>query len=120
MADVLLIALAQYYVKENLEAKVIQNLISVVMRSDNDKDFVIDPEEVDALILRLKNIDGVDFSEENFQKALEKAGYDPTKVDVKKGGYSIQAVIEVIKNLMDDEVPAEDNIFTIQPEKLLK
>lgn len=89
------------------------------MRSDNDRDFVIDPEEVDALTVRLKNIDGVDFSEANFHKALKKAGYDPATVDVKQGGYSVQAVIEVIKNLLDDDVADEDNIFIIKPEKLI-
>ena len=58
------------YPQESLEAKIMQNLISVIMTSDNDKDFLIDPEEVDALMLRLKKIDGVDFSEENFVKAV--------------------------------------------------
>ena len=93
-----------------------QNLISVVLTSDKDSDFVIDPEEIDHLKLRLKAIDGVDFSEENFKKALKMSGYDPDSVDVQKGGYNIKAVLDVMKNLLDDDVPEEDNIFTIKPE----
>ena len=97
-----------------------QNLISVIMTSDSDKDFLIDPEEVDTLMLRLKKIDGVDFSEENFAKAVKKAGYDPEKVKASKDGYPILAVIEVMKNLFDDDVPEEENIFTIKTDEVMK
>lgn len=109
----------QENVKEHLEAKVIQNLISVVMHSDDDKDFVIDPEEIDGLILRLKAIDGVDFSEENFAKALRRSGYDPGSVNVKEGGYNIKVVLEVMKNLVDDDVPEKDCIFSIKTDRVL-
>lgn len=110
----------QEQIKESLEAKVMQNLISVVMSADNDRDFKIDPEEVDGLKMRLNTIDGVDFSEQNFDKALKKAGYDPEAVKKHKEGYNITAVLEVMKNLFDDDVPEEDNIFTIKPEKLME
>jgi hypothetical protein len=101
-------------VEENVKSQIVQNLISVIFTADRDRDFIIDPEEVDGLKQRLTLIDGVDFSEENFNKALVTAGHDPTQIDVKKGGYSIQAVIKVLRNLMDNDVPEEDNIFTIQ------
>eukprot|EP00545_Synedropsis_sp_CCMP1620_P010267 CAMPEP_0119006156 /NCGR_PEP_ID=MMETSP1176-20130426/2142_1 /TAXON_ID=265551 /ORGANISM="Synedropsis recta cf, Strain CCMP1620" /LENGTH=187 /DNA_ID=CAMNT_0006958045 /DNA_START=73 /DNA_END=636 /DNA_ORIENTATION=+ len=101
-------------VEENVKSQIVQNLISVIFTADQDRDFIIDPEEVDGLKQRLTSIEGVDFSEENFNKALVKAGFDPTQIDVKKGGYSIQAVIEVLRNLMDKDVADKDNIFTIQ------
>lgn len=110
----------QERVKESLEAKVIQNLISVVLTADADRDFMIDPEEIDELKIRLKAIDGVDFSEKNFHKALVKSGFDPLSVNVRKGGFSIQAVLDVMKNLMDDSVPEKDNIFTIHTEEVLR
>ena len=110
----------QQQMATSLEAKVIQNLISVVLTADFDNDFIIDPEEIDHLQLRLQTIEGVDFSEHNFRKALTKSGYDPDSFnDVRKGGFSIKAVLEVIKNLMDDSIPEEDNIFTIHSEDLL-
>ena len=104
----------QEKVEENVKAQIIQNLISVIFTADNDRDFIIDAEEVDGLKYRLTTIEGVDFSEENFNKALTKAGYDPSKIDVKKGGFSIQAVIEVLRNLQDNDVPEDENIFTIK------
>lgn len=88
-----------------------QNIISVVFSADSDGDFKINPHEVDTLKLRLKTIDGVDFSEENFEKAMKKASSD---------GHDIQALLEVMKNLYDDEVPAEDNIFTIKTEEVME
>jgi DNA repair exonuclease SbcCD ATPase subunit len=100
--------------EENVKSQIVQNIISVIFTADQDRDFTIDAEEVDGLKNRLTSIDGVDFSEENFYKALVKAGYDPSKIDIKKGGYSIQAVVEVLRNLMESDVPEEDNIFTIQ------
>jgi predicted nuclease with TOPRIM domain len=103
--------------EENLKSNIIQNLVNVIFTADCDRDYVIDPEEVANLKLRLGTIDGVDFSEDNFNKALTKAGYDPSKVDIHSGGYSINAVIEVLRNLMDDGVPAEENIFVIKPQK---
>ena len=103
--------------KESLQTKVLQNLIGVVITADKDKDFVIDPEEVDGLVVRLKSMDGVDFSEENFNKAVTKSGYDPS--DATKGGYSINVVIEVMRNLLDDDVPDEDNIFTLKTDTII-
>jgi hypothetical protein len=49
------------------------------MRSDQDEDFVIAPDEVDRLVLRLKNIPGVEFDEEKFRKVLKKEGGDIMK-----------------------------------------
>lgn len=109
----------QAQMKKNLEAEVIQNLISVIIRSDDDEDFILDPEEVDGLIMRLKSIDGVDFSEANFKRAVEKAGIKYEEDIHKRGGFNLKVVMEVVKNLLDDKVPEKDNIFTIKTEKAL-
>jgi len=106
----------QAKMEDNLQAKVIQNLISVVLTADLDQDFLIDPEEIDHLEFRLKCIDGVDFSETNFRKALAESG--PNTINVREGGFSIKAVLAVIKNLMDESVPEDENIFNLHPEKL--
>ena len=42
------------------------------MKSDKDEDFIIDPEEVNRLILRLRGIPGVEFDEAKLRKALER------------------------------------------------
>ena len=109
----------QSRIQESLQAKVIQNLIEVVIISDNDKDFIMDKNEVDGLLHRLKSIEGVDFSERNFKRAIEKAGYSFDTVMQEKGGFDLTAVICVVKNLLDDKVPEQDNIFQIDTQKLL-
>ena len=52
----------------------------LVLTSDVDSDFIIDPEEIDMLKMHLMAIDGVDFSEENFKKALKRSWYDPDRI----------------------------------------
>ena len=37
-----------------------------------------------------------------------------------KDGYPIIAVIEVMKNLFDDDVPEEDNVFTIKADEVME
>ena len=54
-----------------------------------------------------------------FNKALQRSGYDPSNVDVKAGGFNIKVVLDVMKNLLDDDVPEEDNIFTIDPDRVI-
>ena len=97
----------QEKVEENVKAQIIQNLISVIFTADNDRDFLIDDTEIDGLKYRLGAIEGADFSEENFSKALIKADCD-------KGTCSIQVVIEVLRNLNDQDCPEEESIFMIK------
>ena len=66
-------------IKVDLRSKIQQTLLSVFMRSDSDEDFIIDPEEVDRLVMRLKNIPGVSFNEAKFRKFLKKEGGDIMK-----------------------------------------
>ena len=109
----------QTKIQESLQAKIIQNLIEVVFISDNDKDFVIGKSEVDGLLHRLKSIEGVNFSEANFKRAIEKAGFDFDTVMKEQGGFDLTAVIHVVENLLDDNVPEKDNIFQIDTQQLL-
>lgn len=87
--------------KKNLKANVLQNLLSVIIRSDTDNDFVIDPEEIDDLITRIKRINGCNLNEGRFRDAI-----------VKSGG-NLKAVMDVVKNLLSDDVSSENQIFTI-------
>lgn len=86
--------------KGNLRANVLQNLLSVILRSDADKDFVINENEVDSLIRRLQNISGVKVHSERFRAAL---GNDT----------NVHAVMEVCKNLLRADVPPEERIFEL-------
>ena len=69
----------QESIKTDLRSKVQQTLLNVFMRSDRDENCVIDPEEVDRLVLRLKNIPGVEFNESRFRSTLKREGGDIMK-----------------------------------------
>lgn len=88
-------------IKENLEAKISQDILSVVMQSDRDGDFTIDPEEIDVLILRLNNAQGVDLEEDKFRQML------------KDSGYHVSAVLSILKNMMDTDVKEEDRVIHV-------
>ena len=86
--------------KGNLQANVLQNLLSVILRSDTDKDFTMDDSEIDALIRRLQNIAGVTVHADRFRAAI--------------AGQNVTAVMEIVKNLLRANVPPEERIFEIQ------
>lgn len=87
----------QAQMKANLRAKVKQNLLSAVISSDTDMDFFIDPEEVDALVMRLSNMPGVQFNEAAFRKALKKSG---------------MSITDFSKKYLEDASLEKDKIFT--------
>jgi cell division protein FtsB len=92
--------------KGNLKANVLQNLLSVILRSDTDQDFTMDQTEVDTLMRRLQNISGVTVKEEKFRAAIQ--------------GQSINAVMEIVKNLLRPNVPESERIFELQQQDQLQ
>jgi hypothetical protein len=85
--------------EDNLQGDILQNLISVVLTVDKDGDMILTTAEMDDLIIKMEGIQGVDFKEELLrQKLLEH-------------GSSLNAIMEVAKNLLDDTTPPEENIF---------
>jgi len=90
--------------QKNLKANVLQNLLSVVIRSDTDGDMRIDESEMGELIERMNSVNGVELHEDRFRKAIMDAGG------------SIKAVMDVVKNLLSDNVSKDDEIFTILEE----
>lgn len=83
--------------KGNLKSSVLQNLLSVVLRSDADRDLIIQEEEVSDLIRRISNISGVLVDEARFRAACQ--------------GETVHAVMEMIKNLLRSDVTEEERIF---------
>jgi len=87
--------------QKNLRANVLQNLLSVIIRSDADGNFTIEEGEIDNLLRLMKNINGVQIHEDRFRKALAKTGGN------------LRDVVEVVKNLLRDDVPEGEEIFVI-------
>ena len=85
--------------QKSTKGRVIQNLIDIVYRGDQDMDNVISPEETDRVIAGLKRLGDVVVKEDKLRAAIQ--------------GKSVEAVIDVTQNLMDDNIPQEERIFDI-------
>lgn len=96
----------QKMVKANLEASVIQSILNAIMDSDTDLDFSLSKKELNRLEVRLSNIPGIVFDRNNFSNFL--AGKALTMAQL----------MGLIRNLKDDNIPENDNIFHIRPDKL--
>jgi len=92
-------------IKGCMKAQVSQDIVTVLMNADRDEDCIIDPEEVKGLLFRLRAFDGLDVNEDKFRFLLEKKGN------------SIDAVVGLVKDLMDDE-PNDDTVFTVNTKQL--
>lgn len=88
--------------QSNLKANVLQNLLQVVIRSDKDENMTIEEHEIGDLINRIKRINGVEVHEDKLRERITKSGG------------SLQCVMDIIRNLMSDECPECDQIFTIK------
>lgn len=91
-----------FRMQSNLKANVLQNLLQVVIRSDNDASLTIEEHEIGDLIKRFKGINGVEINEDRFRSVIMSSGG------------SLQCVMDIIRNLIDDKVPAGDEIFIIK------
>jgi regulator of replication initiation timing len=89
--------------KTNLKSSVLQNLLSVIMSTDTDKDMVVDATEIDNLIRRIENIGGVEVHDDRFRAAFS--------------GKSVSSIMGVIQNLLRDDLPPEEKIFEFKQEK---
>lgn len=85
--------------EKNLKANVLLNILSVIHKVDKDGDHNLDDKELDDLVGRLKNINGVELREDRFRQAI------------KGSGGSLSNVMDILKNLLSDDVSEEDQIF---------
>lgn len=90
--------------EENHKCIVLQNIIDVIYRCDEDGSGHINNSEIDTLIAKFKGINGVEVEEGKFRSAI-----------VGSGG-SLNAVLDIVKNLLNEEED-EDQIFTIVSKK---
>lgn len=86
--------------KKSTKGRVIQNLISIIYRGDINQDDIISSDEVDEVIKGLQKIGGVTVHETLLRQAITDK--------------SIEAVIDVVKNLLSDDIPQAQRIFEIE------
>ena len=98
----------QLEVKRTLEKQVMQNIIDVVVSSDRDGHFTLAPQETEMLKARLQNMQGIKFNATNFDNMIASDENELTVTDV----------MNILRNLLDDEVKEEDNVFVLDPGSL--
>jgi hypothetical protein len=86
-----------------------QDIVDAVVSSDRDGNFTLGPRETAMLKIRLKSISGIIFQSENFDLMLEKD----------TGELTVSDVMKIMRNLLDDDVPREKNVFVLDPESLV-
>lgn len=62
----------QKEILQQLQAEVLQQIMTAVLATDADRDFIVDPPEVEVLIVRLRNLPGVEFDEKAFRQLLQQ------------------------------------------------
>lgn len=85
--------------KKSTKGRVIQNLISIIYRGDENADDMISEDEATHVIAGLGKIGGLKINEPRLREAIT--------------GKSIECVISVVKNLMSDDVPEDQRIFEV-------
>jgi hypothetical protein len=85
--------------KQSTQGRVIQNLISIIYRGDSNQDNVICEAEAEKVILGVKDIPGVTVHEDRLRACIV--------------GKSIESIVDVVQNLLNENVPAEDQIFEV-------
>eukprot|EP00550_Attheya_septentrionalis_P006625 CAMPEP_0198291958 /NCGR_PEP_ID=MMETSP1449-20131203/9281_1 /TAXON_ID=420275 /ORGANISM="Attheya septentrionalis, Strain CCMP2084" /LENGTH=271 /DNA_ID=CAMNT_0043990645 /DNA_START=111 /DNA_END=926 /DNA_ORIENTATION=- len=96
----------QNKINANLEAVVLQDILDVVIRSDKDEDFIIDPEEVNLLIMRLQSSNGIEVEAEKFKELMAKKGY------------KLSAVLDICRNLMDHSLADSECVIHVNSQGL--
>ena len=87
--------------RSGLKSNILQNLLQVVIRSDKDGSMTVGEHEIDELMVKLEEIDGVTVNEEPFKKL------------VLESGGSLESIMSVIKSLMNDTEFDGDEIFFV-------
>lgn len=85
----------------------LQNLLSVIIASDEDGDFTIDPDEVDAMIRNIKAAGDFGVNAKLFRETVEKTGG------------KIQSVMDMCKSVLRDDGDKSDKeqIFYLLEDK---
>jgi len=94
-------------IKEILKGRIMQCIIRAILMADRDRNFIITEKELENLVIRLGMINGVDFNETRFRQLFAK-----------RETHNVKTVLAICRDLMDDNVPKEKNIFQIETRDL--
>jgi hypothetical protein len=93
----------QEKMRERINQSILQQIIQVIVRADRDGNWTLRPMEIEAMIVRLGMVEGVEFHEQRFRQLVQA---DPT----------VSTIMRMIRSLMerDDEYQHASPIFVIK------
>lgn len=87
--------------EENVESKTLQNIIEIIFSVDKNNDSTLDYDEVTDLIGNLSSLQGVKVNEDLFRKKIQSTDE------------SVNAVLEIVKNIIQENNDTDERILTI-------
>ena len=95
----------QEQMRERINQSILQQIIQVIVRADRDGNWTLRQTEIEAMILRLGMVEGLEFHEQRFRQFVH-ADNPPT----------VSTIMRVIRSLMerDDEYQHASPIFVIK------
>jgi len=88
---------------EDSKSNLLQNLLTIIIASDKDGDFSIDPEEVDDMIINIEKAGDFGVNKKLFRETVEQTGGD------------IQAILNMCKSILHgDDNSIEEQIFYVK------
>lgn len=91
--------------KKNLKKSILQDVLGALVKSDEDKNFIIHSREMEVLVVRFNMMQGVKFQEQNFRQLV---GSD---------SQSLSNIMRLIRNLLQDD---DETVFVLCPEELTR
>ena len=100
----------QNQIKKILRLQVMQQIMTACLQADSDRDFVLGPQEVKMLEVRLSNIPGIDFHKDNFEHFLQSD----------QGELTLADVCNIARHLDDESsIPQEQRLVMYATQKLV-
>ena len=88
--------------ESQLKTSVMQNLFKLALHSDRNRDSIIDDEEVDIMIEKIEDIEGVRVDGERLKR------------EMKKGGCTFKDVMNIVKELVSHGSSEENELFVFE------
>jgi hypothetical protein len=130
----------QRRIAQALNNQVLQLIMNSVLHEDDNEDFTLNEDELEALKVRFDFMIGIHFDESNFEKFIladqlatsisaslfhhhssssRKEAGNTDKANVRRGKLTLDDVMKMARNLLDDRIPEEHKIFRLDPSALL-
>ncbi len=89
--------------KENRRAELVDNIFEVMLALDTDKNFILSDAEIEAITMKVEQIEGIEIHDQLFRAKIIEVGRD------------LDGVLQLLNDLLDDDpntAPEDEKIIT--------